>query len=103
MGGGYAASRQQSLRGGKIPTVATSSKAVKEVAAPQEDRVAVHIPRGEANGEGYYFVSVNDYQATLPRGKTSYVPAYVAREIERAFAEGDRLAELQESMEAKNI
>lgn len=76
---------------------------MKEVAAPQDDRVAVHIPRGDTNGEKYFFVSVNDYQATLPRGKTSYVPAYVAKEIQRAVDAADRFADMQESMEAKDI
>ena len=75
--------------------MATTKKAEMELAIPQkkasDDRVSVFIPRGDPNGEPMFYVSVNDYSANLPRGKSSLVPAYIAAEIERHFAEEDKL------------
>ena len=60
----------------------------------KEDRVEVFIPRGPANGDPNYFVSVNGVNYILPRGKKSLVPAHIAAEIERS----DRA---QEALDAK--
>lgn len=66
-----------------------------------EKRVDVHIPRGAANDDPNYYVSVNGENFILPKGKTSSVPEYVAREIERANRAQARLDEkVDELLEA---
>lgn len=75
----------------------------KEFAAPKresEERVSVFIPRGNPNGDPNYYVSVNEYSAVLPRGKTSLVPKAIAEEIRRAQAEEDKF---YAEMEARSI
>lgn len=54
------------------------------MATKKDERVEVHIPKGYANEDPNYFVSVNGVNYLLPRGKKSMVPAHVAAEIERA-------------------
>lgn len=49
------------------------------------DLVEVTIPRGQANEDPNFFVSINGKNYLLPRGKKSYVPQEVAYEIERSF------------------
>ena len=49
-----------------------------------EKRVEVHIPKGYANEEPNFFVSVGGVNYLLPRGRTSMVPEAVAYELERA-------------------
>ena len=49
-----------------------------------EERVEVHIPKGYANEEPNFFVSVGGVNYLLPRGRTSLVPKAVAAELERA-------------------
>ena len=66
----------------------------KEFAAPKkasEERVSVFIPRGDPNGDPNYYISVNNYTANLPRGKTSLVPPFVKEKIDRQLAAEDRL------------
>ena len=61
-------------------------KKTKKKAAPvEEERVEVFIPRGQANDDPNFFVSVNGVNFLLPKGKKSMVPKYVAEEISRAF------------------
>ena len=50
----------------------------------EDNRVTVFIPRGLSNEDPNLFVSVNGINYLLPKGKESSVPAFVAREIERA-------------------
>ena len=49
------------------------------------ERVEVFIPRGGANDDPNFFVSVNGTAYILPKGKTSKVPPEVKYEIERAM------------------
>lgn len=66
-----------------------------------EDRVDVYIPRGNANEEPNFFVSVNGVNYLLPKGKTSKVPAHVKDEIERAQRAQERLdATIDKMLEA---
>lgn len=51
----------------------------------KEERVEIFIPKGYANEEPNFFVAVNGVNYLLPKGKKSMVPAYVAREIQRAY------------------
>lgn len=77
------------------------SKAAVKSTAPKGELVDVHIPRGAANDDPNYFVSVNGYSYLLPRGKTSKVPAPVAFEIHRAFAAQEALdAKTEEMLQA---
>jgi hypothetical protein len=50
----------------------------------KDERVEVYIPKGFANEDPNFFVSVNGVNYLLPRGKKSMVPAFVKAEIERA-------------------
>jgi hypothetical protein len=52
-----------------------------KVSKTAEERVEVFIPRGYANDDPNFFVSVNGVNYLLPRGKKSQVPAHVAEEI----------------------
>lgn len=67
-------------------------------AAENEDRVEVFIPRGQANDDPNFFVSVNCTNYLLPRGKKSLVPKFVAEEIERSFAAQEALDKRMEEM-----
>lgn len=60
-------------------------KTRKKAAPVEEERVEVFIPRGQANDDHNFFVSVNGVNFLLPKGKKSMVPKYVAEEISRAF------------------
>jgi hypothetical protein len=51
----------------------------------KEGYVDLFIPKGYANEEPNYFISVNGKNCILPRGKTSKVPDYVKREYDRAM------------------
>lgn len=76
----------------------------KEFAAPKkasEERVSVFIPRGDPNGEHNFYVSVNEYTAILPRGKSSLVPPAIAEEIRRAVAEEGKFFDEMESRSIK--
>ena len=75
----------------KTETKTTKTKKVDE-------RVEVFIPRGPANGDPNYFVSVNGKNFLLPRGKKSLVPPEVAAEIERAVRAQERLDERMDAL-----
>jgi hypothetical protein len=61
----------------------------------KEGYVDLFIPKGYANDEPNYFISVNGKNFILPRGKTSKVPAYVKEEYDRAMR-------AQEALDAKS-
>lgn len=61
----------------------------------KEGYVDLFIPKGYANDEPNYFISVNGKNFILPRGKTSSVPAYVKEEYDRAMR-------AQEALDAKS-
>lgn len=66
-----------------------------------EDRVDVYIPRGNANEEPNFFISVNGVNYLLPKGKTSKVPAHVKDEFERSQRAQERLdATIDKMLEA---
>ena len=54
--------------------------------------VEVMIPKGHANEDPNFFVSVNGVNYLLPRGKRSMVPPEIAAEIHRA----EKAAEIQD-------
>lgn len=62
-------------------------KTVDNIPAPDmDDRVEVMIPRGSANDDPNFLVSVNGKNYLMPRGKKALVPQHVAYEIRRSFA-----------------
>ena len=62
------------------------SKAPEETTkAPEDNRVEVFVPKGNANDDPNMFVSINCKNYLLPRGKKSLVPPEVAAEIERSI------------------
>ena len=60
----------------------------------KEEYVDLFIPKGYANDEPNFFISVNGKNYLLPKGKTSKVPACVKEEYDRAMR-------AQEALDAK--
>lgn len=58
--------------------------ATKTDAIDNDNRVEVFIPKGTANDDPNFFVSVNGVNYLLPKGKKSKVPPEIAAEIERS-------------------
>ena len=69
-----------------------------KVSKPADDRVEVFIPKGYANDDPNFYVSVNGVNYVLPRGKKSLVPAHIAFEIELSKKAEARLDEKVEQM-----
>lgn len=64
-------------------------------------REDIHIPKGFASEEPNLMVGINGVNYLLPRGKTSSVPDFVAREIRRSAAAQNRMDEtIDQLMEA---
>ena len=74
------------------------NKASKTVEAVKENRVEVFVPKGYANDDPNFFVSVNGVNYLLPRGKKSLVPDFVAAEVERAKRAAEKQDEKMEQM-----
>lgn len=66
-----------------------------------ESRTEIFIPKGYANEEPNFFVSVNGVNYLLPKGQTSLVPAAVAAEIERSRRAQEAMDRRIEAMLAK--
>ena len=65
---------------------------------PKGELVEVFIPRGYANEDPNFFVSVNGVNYLLPRGKTSKVPPHIAAAINRSFKAQERQYKNSEKM-----
>ena len=66
-----------------------------------DNRVEVFIPKGYANDDPNFLVSVNGVNYVLPRGKKSLVPDFVAYEVERSKrAEEKRDENMEQMLEA---
>ena len=68
--------------------------------------VDLHIPRGYANDEPNFLISVNGKNYVLPKGKTSKVPPAVKYEYDRAVRAQEKLDEtiekkLEEAQQVK--
>lgn len=61
----------------------------------KEGYVDLFIPKGYANDEPNFFISVNGKNYILPKGKTSKVPASVKYEYDRSMR-------AQEALDAKS-
>ena len=68
----------------------------------KDSRVELFIPKGYANDDPNYFISVNGKNFILPRGKTSSVPAYVKEEYDRAMRAQEALDAKSEAMLEKS-
>lgn len=64
-------------------------------AIEKEKKVDLFIPKGYANDEPNFFISVNGKNYILPKGKTSKVPPFVKEEYDRAMR-------AQEALDAKS-
>ena len=60
-----------------------------------EGYVNLTVPKGYANDEPNFFISVNGKNFLLPKGKTSKVPPYIKEEYDRAMR-------AQEALDAKS-
>lgn len=49
-----------------------------------EERVEVFVPKGLANDDPNFYVSINGEIYHIPKGKTSMVPPYIKAAIERS-------------------
>lgn len=70
----------------------------KTLPVETEERVEVFIPRGQANDDPNFYVSVNGYSALLPKGQRSMVPKFAAEEIERSVRAQEALDRKMEAM-----
>ena len=68
--------------------------AAAKAPANAEEKVEIYIPKGQANDDPNFLISVNGVNYLLPRGKKSMVPAFVA-------AEYNRSVEAQEALDRK--
>lgn len=64
----------------------------------KEEYVDLFIPKGYANDEPNFFISVNGKNFLLPKGKTSKVPLCVKEEYERAMRAQQALDEKSEAL-----
>lgn len=67
----------------------------------KEERIEVFVPRGGDREDPNLFVAVNGVNYLLPRGKSSFVPKYVAEEIERSRQAADLFYENMDEMKNK--
>lgn len=64
----------------------------------KEGYVDLFIPKGFANEDPNFFISVNGKNFVLPRGKNSKVPSYVKDEYDRAMRAQAALDEKSEEL-----
>ena len=64
----------------------------------KEEYVDLFIPKGYANDDPNFFISVNGYNYLLPKGKTSKVPPCVKEEYDRAMRAQEALDAVSEEL-----
>ena len=74
------------------------NKASEPVKAVKDNRVEIFVPKGYANDDPNFFISVNGVNYLLPRGKKSLVPDFVAAEFYRSQKAQEKLDETMEQM-----
>lgn len=72
--------------------------ATNENKAPKDNRVELFIPKGYANDDPNFFISINGVNYLLPRGKTSLVPDFVKAEYDRSVKASEKQDEKMEQM-----
>lgn len=74
-----------------------------KITTPEEELEEIFIPRGQANDDPNYFVSVNGVNYIMPKGKKSKVPKHIADEIKRSWEAQEALdRKMEEMLEASN-
>lgn len=74
------------------------NKASKTAEEVKDNRVELFIPKGYANDDPNFFISVNGVSYLLPRGKKSMVPDFVADEYHRSVKAQEKQDENIEQM-----
>ena len=74
------------------------NKASDPVKAVKTNREEIFVPKGYANDDPNFFISVNGVNYLLPRGKKSLVPDFVAAEFYRSQRAQEKLDETMEQM-----
>ena len=74
------------------------NEAPKAAEAAKDNRVELFIPKGYANDDPNFLISVNCVNYVLPRGKKSMVPEFVAKEYYRSQRAQAALDEKMEQM-----
>ena len=74
------------------------NKASKPAETPKDNRVEITVPKGYANDDPNFFISVNGVNYLLPRGKKSMVPDFVAEEFYRSQRAQEKMDENMEQM-----
>lgn len=64
----------------------------------KEGYVDLFIPKGYANDEPNYLISINGKNFILPKGKTSKVPQYVKDEYDRSMRAQEALDQKSEAL-----
>ncbi len=72
--------------------------AAAKAPANAEEKVEIYIPKGQANEDPNFLISVNGVNYLLPRGKKSMVPAFVAAEYNRSVEAQEALDRKMEEM-----
>lgn len=81
-----------------MPTKKTEPMVTEPMTEEKEDLVEIFIPRGQANDDPNFFVSVNGTNYIMPKGKKSKVPKIIADEITRSFEAQEALDRRIEAM-----
>ena len=76
--------------------MAAAKETVTEAKEPK--KVELFIPKGYANEDPNFFISVNGVNYLLPRGKKSLVPVAVAQEYERSVRAQQMLDDHKDEM-----
>lgn len=71
----------------------TTPETVEEPKVEEPAKVELFIPRGAANDDPNFFISVNGVNYLLPRGKKSMVPPHIKAEYERSVKAQERMDE----------
>lgn len=69
-----------------------------EATKATDNRVELFIPKGYANDEPNFTISVNCVNYVLPKGKTSMVPDFVKAEYDRSVRAAEKRDENIEKM-----
>ena len=77
--------------------------AAAKAPANAEEKVEIYIPKGQANEDPNFLISVNGVNYLLPKGKKCTVPKEVAYEFYRSIEAQESLDDtVQEMMETAN-
>ena len=72
--------------------------AAAKAPANAEEKVEIYIPKGQANEDPNFLISVNGVNYLLPRGRKRMVPAFVAAEYNRSVEAQEALDRTMEEL-----